>query len=146
MVKSNFPKAPLDIKCILRICGQSVNYFTILIYFLCEQKFKEFSVFWSTFSNSLFFFQAPLKCKIEFQGFQGLWVVENLKSVVSQPGSHLWHNSIVIMLLLCCVFILVALTLKQDYFCALPSVCDKCKPCLKLEGLKANNWDIKYNL
>ena len=45
------------------------------------------------------------------------------------------------MLLLCCVFILVALTLKQDYFCALPSVCHKCKPCLKLEGLKANNCD-----
>ena len=57
--------------------------------FPMRTKHRSFQYFQVLSAIHCFFFQAPLKCKIEFQGFQGLWVVENLKSVVSQPGSHL---------------------------------------------------------
>ena len=51
------------------ICAQSLNYFdTILHYFPSEQKFKEYSLFSSTFSKNSSF-QGPLKSKIKFQGF-----------------------------------------------------------------------------
>jgi len=61
------------------ICAQYLNYFdTFLHYFPSNQKFKEFTLFSSTFSKKLFFsraFQAPLKYKLNSRAFQGLQVV-----------------------------------------------------------------------
>ena len=40
-----------------------------------NKSLRSFQYFQVLSAIHCFFFQAPLKCKIEFQGFQGLWVV-----------------------------------------------------------------------
>jgi len=65
LVNSSLKKAPPDIKCKwdstgfaksvpdFKICAQSMNYFdTILYFFTSEKKFKEFSLFSSTFTKN----------------------------------------------------------------------------------------------
>ena len=83
------------------ICAQSLNYFkTILHYFPSEQKFKEFSLFSSTFSKNSSFqglFKRPWNLKLNsraFQGLQGvartLWLIIFFLAIIK--GLSHWYS------------------------------------------------------